>query len=492
MTTATGHTLLKNIKNSFFGGQGEYKLVTGEVTERAYLDSAASCLMMKPAFEASTQFLEHYSNTHSDTHNSARISNSMYSWAHHKVLDFLGADAKEYTCIFLGSGATAGINRVAQILSQSRPDKPGVLISLMEHHSNDLPHRQYHEFAEHIGCEGEGVELGSVCMEDLDKAFKRHENKIDYLAVTAASNVTGIINPVYDIAKMAHENDALVVIDASQILAHSPITVNSPDGDPAKSLDAIVFSGHKVYAPGSPGALVIRRSLLEKSEPVELGGGMVKTVFKTEYSVSDQFPDREEAGTPNIFGSINLGMALDVMMRIGMDVIAEHEKEMLSLLFAGLKDIDGVTIYGNNCLKAYARTATISFNLADVDHEMLALILNDHFNLAVRNECFCAHPYVREMILLQLWEIDPDLDEVEIEAKKGMVRASFGLNNDIKDVRRLIDAIATIAANKPFYTDQYEMDDQSNYAHKSVKSDWHTYFSPEDTLAALLNTQHQR
>ena len=482
----TGNILLTQIKESFYGAKTQYHLVDGHLTRRVYLDSAASCLMMKPAFEASVKYLDHYSNTHSDTHNSAIISNAMYGWAHNQVLAFLGADVQDYTCIFLGSGATAAINRTARILSQARPDKVGVLISLMEHHSNDLPHRRYHQFYEHVGCEGEGVGLGSLSLDELVKVFIKHTNKINYVAVTAASNVTGIVNPIYEIAKIAHDNDALVVVDASQIMAHKLITVNSPDGDKSKDLDVLVFSGHKIYAPGSPGVLVIRKSLLEHSPPLELGGGMVDKVFKTQYSVSNTFPDREEAGTPNIFGAINLGMSLDVMMRIGMNVIANHEKLILDTLFTEFNAIDGITIYGNNDLKKYPRTATISFNLSGVDHGLLALILNDYFNLAVRNECFCAHPYVREMILPQLWELDPDMVEHQIEAKKGMVRASFGLNNDISDVKTLIDAIKKISDNTAYYISQYEIDNNGNYTHRTLQADWQNYFSPSEILASEI------
>ena len=481
-----GKALLEKIRTQFYGADTAYQIVNGEVTPRVYLDSAASCLMMKPAMEASTRFLAHYSNTHSDTHYSATIANGMYTWAHHKVLRFLGASPEEYTCVFVGSGSTAAINRVAQLLRKTRPHKPGVLISLMEHHSNDLPHRVHHDFAEHVGCEGEGVDLGSISVTGLETLLDKHLGMINYVAVTAASNVTGIANPIHEVARLAHDKDALIVVDASQILAHKPLSVHSNDGDTRASLDVVVFSGHKVYAPGSPGVLVIRKSLLAAADPCEFGGGMVDRVFKTEFSVSRALPDREEAGTPNILGAVNLAMALDVMSRIGMEVIEAHEHDILGALFDGLLAIDGITIYGSKNLARYSRTATISFNLAGVDHGLLAAILNDHFNLALRNECFCAHPYVREMILHELWELDPDMPEHEVEAKKGMVRASFGLNNCLADVHKLIDALKAVAANTELYIQQYALDEKGNYRHKELRYDWSRYFSPEAILDSVL------
>lgn len=482
----TGHKLLTRMCNSFYGAATTYRQIDGEFTARTYLDSAASCLMLKPAYEASLKFLDHYSNTHSDTHNSAIISNQMYKWAHAQVLQFVNADPEEYTCIFMGSGSTAAINRVARSLSAARPEKPGVLISLMEHHSNDLPHRETHDFAEHIGCVGEGVDLGSMDLDALEAALSKHHDKIDYVAVTAASNVTGVVNPIHDIAQRAHAHGALVVVDASQILAHRALSMQGIVGDGSDDIDAVVFSGHKIYAPGSPGVLVIRRSLIDGGAPMEFGGGMVDQVFKTEYTVTTKFPDREEAGTPNILGAVNLGMCLDIMTRIGMDVIEQHESEMLSYLFNELQSIAGITIYGDTDLSLVPRTATISFNLAGVDHGLLAAILNDYFNLALRNECFCAHPYVREMILQQLWDLDPDLEEAEIESKKGMVRASFGLNNSIDDAHRLVTALKEIDTRKDWYVSQYLRSEDGGFKHLKGSIDWNTYFCPSTVLESVL------
>jgi len=482
----TGLSLLEHIRSEFYGARTHYPLVDGGESARIYLDSAASCLMMKPALDASLQFLDHYANTHSNVHRSAHISNGMYQWAHNQVLEFLDADPDIYTCIFLGSGSTAATNRVARILRAARPNKPGALVSLMEHHSNDLPHRHIHEFVAHILCEGSGASISTISLEDLERGFSEHPDQINYVAVTAASNVTGIVNPIYDVAKIAHDNDALVVVDASQILAHKPFRMTPPSGDAGDALDVVVFSGHKVYAPGSPGVLVIRKTLLDRVAPVELGGGMVERVFQSEFVVSPTLPDREEAGTPNIFGAVNLAFSLQVLSRIGMETIEEHEQRLIRTLFKGLTAIAGLTIYGDNDLTRYPRTATIAFNLKNVDHGLLAAILNDYFNIAVRNECFCAHPYVREMIIQQLWDADPNLDDQQIEAKKGMVRASFALNNDVEDVHRLLAAVSEIASNKAYFLSQYEVGEDLVYRHRTAANEWTTYFSPENALNSAL------
>jgi selenocysteine lyase/cysteine desulfurase len=473
------------IQKQFVGVDTQYKLVDGDSSQRIYLDSAASCLMLKPALKAGIKFLEHYSNTHSNIHFSAKVTNSSYQWAHKKILDFVSANSDDYSAIFIGSGATAAINRAAKLFRQQRPEKNGVLISIMEHHSNDLPHRMHHDFYHHIPCVGSDKDLGAVCLKSLKILLKEKQNTINYIAVTAASNVTGIVNPIHDIAELAHEYGAMIIVDASQYAAHKPLQINDSN-NPARALDALVLSGHKLYSPGSPGVLVIRNSLLSSSVPVELGGGMVDTVYTDEYISLNEFPDREEAGTPNIFGAITLAMTLDVLDRLDMSEVARHEKKLLEHLFDLLKKIPDLVIYGDNNLSLYPRTATISFNLAGVDHELLACILNDYFNIAVRNECFCAHPYVREMILKELWEIDPDSKDEEIESKKGMVRASFGLYNTMDHVNALAQALFDISTNKEFYQKQYLLQSNGHYKHKSYQMRELDLLHPEKILESEL------
>ncbi len=476
---------LSEIQDQFVGIDTQYKIVDGINTKRIYLDSAASCLMLKPAFKAGMKFLEHYSNTHSNIHFSAKVTNNSYQWAHKKLLNFVAADSNEYSAIFIGSGATAAINRASQLLSQQRPEKKGVLISIMEHHSNDLPHRARHDFFQHIPCLGSDKNIAAICLESLKGMLEENQGLINYVAVTAASNVTGIINPIHDIAELAHQYGALVLVDASQYAAHRPLQMNDSD-KPERGLDALVLSGHKLYSPGSPGVLVIRQSLLRSSSPVELGGGMVDTVYTDDYVPINAFPDREEAGTPNIFGAVTLAMTIDVLQRLDMSTIAEHEKSLLEHLFALFNNIPDLVVYGNNNLSLYPRTATIAFNIIGIDHELLASILNDYFNIAVRNECFCAHPYVREMIIKELWEIDPNSKDEEIESKKGMVRASFGLYNTLDHANALAQALFDISTNKEFYQKQYQLEVSGHYRHKTYQMEEADFLHPEKMLDSEL------
>ncbi|MDH5356936.1 MAG: aminotransferase class V-fold PLP-dependent enzyme, partial [Gammaproteobacteria bacterium] len=396
--------LLKTIQNNFIGKDTQYPTISGKTSPRRYLDSAASTLMMKPAFEVASEFLSHYASTHSKLHYAARGASEAYDWAHQRVLKFVGAD-DSYSCYFAGSGATAGFNRVSTELANQRPERNIVLVSEMEHHSNDLPHRA-HSKVVHIPAMGEGAAYGGIDIEVVRALIDQHGENINYIAVTGASNVTGALTPIHEIAQLAHSVGAYILVDASQMIAHAPVSMINAALQ-GSDLDALVFSGHKIYAPGSPGAVIAKSSLLKNTSPCELGGGMVTDVYLEEYMMSEQLPDREEAGTPNIVGAITLGAVLEVIMRIGMDAIREKEVPLIDMLWKELSEIDEVNLYGP-APDDVPRTGTMTFNIKGFDHGLTAAALNDYHNIQVRNGCFCAHPYVREMLKRELWDMDLD------------------------------------------------------------------------------------
>ena len=157
-------SLHEKIKNDFIGIDTQYTVVSGESIKRTYLDSTASTLMMGPAYRVASEFLNHYSNTHSLMHFSAKIATKTYDWIHDRMLDFVQADKDEYTCFFSGSGTTSGMNRIARTLNQYRPSKDMVLVSIMEHHSNDLPHRKHGGEVMHIPVDTHESKMGCIDM----------------------------------------------------------------------------------------------------------------------------------------------------------------------------------------------------------------------------------------------------------------------------------------------------------------------------------------
>ncbi len=483
-----GREHLKKLASGAVGLDVEYTLATGEKTRRVYLDSTASTLRLEVVDEALRRYQPYYSNTHSVLHFGAKLSTQEYRWTHDMVLDFVHADPAVYTAFFVGSGTTAGINRVARTLREKRPDRDVVITSIMEHHSNDLPHRKHFPEVVHVPAEMAQTSIGRIDMGRLAEALEEHGERVNYVALTGVSNVTGIINPIYEVAELAHKYGALIVVDAAQMAAHLPIhTTNA--ADPARSLDVVVFSGHKIYAPGSPGVVVTRKDLFAELEPQEVGGGMVDDVHINRYLMTSEFPDREEAGTPNICGAIGLAASLYALQRVGMETIADEEREIVERTVKKLAEIDDVIIYGESDCKACERAGAVSFNVRGLDHALTAAALNDYFNISTRNECFCAHPYVREMVTEVLAEEVEDEDELErlAELHRGMVRASFGIYNTLADVDKLAEAVRHIAANKAFYEENYERQKSGDYIHKTFEFEPARLFSVRDTVDHWLS-----
>ncbi len=480
---------LRKIQSDFIGLDTLYTRADGKKTRRIYLDSTASTLMMKAAHNAIEALYDHYANTHSLLHFSAKIATENYNWAHDRILSFVNADPDKYTCFFTGSGATTGINRLARVFRDYQKDRDVVLVSLMEHHSNDLPHRKHAGKVVHIPLDNHQGQPGCINMEVLEQELEAHKDRINYIAMTGVSNVTGIINPIYDIAELAHSYGALILVDGAQMAAHLPIKM-SGHKNPDRNIDALVFSGHKTYVPGSPGAIICRKDILSSMEPEEVGGGMVDQVHVSRYTVTDVFPDREEAGTPNIPGAIGLATAIDVLDRIGMDIIFDEEINLINSALTKIKQLAGVVIYGETDCKICPRAASISFNVRGMDHGLVAAILNDYHNIAVRNECFCAHPYVKEMIIEELEYSREEIESIDIDAnfkvKAGMVRASFGIYSTEKDVEALIYALKDIVARKTEYSLLYQLGNDGIYRHKSFTPDTSKVFNTESYISNYL------
>jgi len=420
-------------------------------------------------------------------HFSAKIATKTYAWIHQKMLDFVKADPEEYTCFFTGSGTTSGMNRIARTLNQYRPNRDLVLVSIMEHHSNDLPHRKHGGKVIHIPVDTHESKMGSIDMNLLETYLKEFSDRVNYVSVTGISNVTGIINPINEVAELAHKYGAYIIVDAAQLAAHVPIKM-SGFSNKLKNIDALVFSGHKTYAPGSPGVVIARKSFLSAVEPDEVGGGMVDRVFPDNYYITKKFPDREEAGTPNILGAITLGAAIHVLDSIGMETILHEDMKLTNYTINEMFKIDDIIIYGETSIEKCPRAGTISFNIKAMDHGLVAAILNDYFNIAVRNECFCAHPYVEKMLEMTHGEEIKDAKDRlngspwNIEPWMGMVRVSFGIYNKKDEVDYFIKSLQDILDNKEYYKTQYSAIENGDYSHKSFHFSSKQYFALSDFI----------
>jgi selenocysteine lyase/cysteine desulfurase len=475
---------IEYIKKAFIGLDTCYPLADGGEQVRRYLDSSASTLMMRPALETATTYLQHYANTHTTVHTSAKITSAVMQWTHQRIVTFLHADPAHYASILTGSGVTAAVNRIASGMAALRPERDVVLVSMMEHHSNDLPHRQHAGMVEHIPLEVEGTYAGEVDLDALEQLLEQYKGRVNYVSVTGVSNVTGIINPIGRIAALVHRYDAYLLVDGAQMVAHMPVYLERDD------IDLFVFSGHKIYAPGSPGVLVGKSSLLSRLEPHQLGGGMVSLVTPYSYQLEESLEAREEAGTPNIFGAVILACALEVLDQIGMDLVFSQEQSLVEQVIKNLSDCPGLKIYGD--IDSTRRVGSIAFNIAGLDHGLVAALLNDYYGIAVRNECFCAHPYVKEMLKEELFSLDieADSDEEElflVNLKRGMVRASFGLYTTTDDIVALGDALRDIVKNRQRYLALYEPQQDGSYQHTHFNPAAEALFDLKQVLAERLS-----
>ena len=456
----------------FIGTDTRYPCADGVVRRRIHFDGAASPLAARAGIDMQTRLLKHYSNSHSYVHNSARISTSAFNWAHAQALKFVGANLGDkqgqYACVFTGAGTTAAINRIARGLSTLRPTRNVVAISSMEHHANDLPHRQFADRCLYLPLTGQDGDLGAIDLQQFDAICKEHQDQLNYVAISSVSNVTGITNPLKEVIEIAHRYDIYVVVDAAQSVAHCQSDLDTLQAD------FWVFSGHKLYTPTAPGVLIGKRSLLATMHGQDLGGGSVVDVNVYDYELSKDVSTKEESGTPNIVGAVSLGATMSALKDYGWNQIKRNERQLMEALRNGLAGLGSISIYGD---KNLPRTAALSFNHEKIEHGLLAAILNDYFAIAVRNDCFCAHPYVSSLLKQELWEIDlSDYSESEhetvVNSRRGMVRASLSIYNSVDEISEFIEALQTIDANIDEYKQNYRLNKDGSFTHREFEIDW--------------------
>jgi selenocysteine lyase/cysteine desulfurase len=268
------------------------------------------------------------------------------------------------------------------------------------------------------------------------------------VALTGASNVTGYINPIHELAKIVHKAGAEILIDAAQIAPHRPISMQGSGQN--DHLDYVVLSAHKMYAPFGVGVLVGNKRAFELGEPSDVGGGVVDIVTLEDAYWTD-LPEKEEAGTPDIVGVVALAEAIRMFQEIGWERIIEHEASLTACLLDGLKKLPKIIVYGDSdSANSCNRLGVVPFNLQGMPHPLLAAVLSYEGGIGVRNGCFCAHTYVKR--LLKLSQEEERRLEQEIICRNrsnlpGTVRASFGIYNTLEEVDRLLQVLNKIIAN---------------------------------------------
>ncbi|WP_047979628.1 cysteine desulfurase [Ornithinibacillus contaminans] len=372
-----------------------------------YLDSSATSQKPIPVIEA----VENYyrmdnANVHRGVHTLGSRATDQYEGAREKVRRFI--NARSTAEIIFTRGTTTSINTVAYSYGRANL-KPGdeVLITPMEHHSNIIPWQQA---VKATGATLKYIPLqedGTVSLEDVRNLVSEHTKVV---SIAHVSNVLGTINPIKEIAKIAHEKGAVLVVDGAQGAPHMKVDVQDLD------CDFYAFSGHKMCAPTGIGVLYGKKELLEEMEPVEFGGEMIDFV-NLQDSTWKELPWKFEGGTPIIAGAIGLAAAIDFLEDIGMDAILDHEQKLADYVMDRLRSVEDIKIYGPE-----HRAALVTFNLGDVHPHDVATAL-DSFGIAVRAGHHCAQPLMK-------W--------LDVTAT---ARASFYLYNTEDDVEILVDGL---------------------------------------------------
>ena len=260
------------------------------------------------------------------------------------------------------------------------------------------------------------------------------------MAVSGASNVTGVVPPVHAIADRVHAAGARILVDAAQLAAHRRIDMR-PHDDPGH-LDFVVLSAHKTYAPFGTGALIGRRDGLGV-RPHHPGGGTVRAVTVDDVLWAD-LPDRQEGGSPNVVGAVALAAAVIRLAEVGLDRIAAHEQALVGYAMARLARIPGLRLYGPVGEGAAAgKVGVVPFTLDGPDPALVAAVLGYEHGIGVRSGCFCAQPYVAHLLGYTRAEV---LGSGATGGVLGTVRISLGAYNDTGDVDRAVEALALVAA----------------------------------------------
>ena len=430
-------------------------------------------------------------NTHTESSETGTRMTMSYHHAHEFIKKHVNAGPNDII-ITAGSGMTTVVNKLQRILSLKSnrrqqthdsikdADRPVVFITHMEHHSN---HTSWFETIADLEMLEPDDNL-LVDLEQLKKKLKEYANrKFKIGAFTACSNVTGIITPYQEMAKIMHENQGLCFIDFA---ASAPyVNIDMHPEDPMKKLDAIYFSPHKFLGgPGSPGVLVFDSSLYHNTVPDNPGGGTVDwTNPWGEYKYVDNIETREDGGTPGFIQTIRASLAIKLKEMMGVDNILKAEEMLKDYTLKELRRIEGIKILANNVDE---RLGIISFYHDRIHFNLLTRLFSDLFGIQVRGGCVCAGTYghfLLEVSYKKSHEITQKINHGDLSEKPGWVRLSLHPTMTRADVDYFISSLRTMITNIDLWKKDYIYNPKNNeFEHYSIlekQPDWiHEWFNP--------------
>ncbi|MDQ1280739.1 MAG: cysteine desulfurase / selenocysteine lyase [Thermoproteota archaeon] len=381
----------------------------------AYMDNAASSLTPEPVLSKMMEFYHEYrSNVERGVHRLEQRAGEEYEKSRIKISNFINTKSSDE--VIMTKNTSEGINLVASGLKWHRGDK--IVTTSLEHHSNFIV---WLRVKERYGIDLQVIKPskeGKFSLSDFEEAV---DEKTRLVAMSHVSNVFGGISPVKEVAELAHEHGALMLVDGAQSVPHMSVDVQK------LGCDFLAFSGHKMCGPTGSGVLFIRKETQEEVEPLCIGGGTVDDVGLDYYRLVEG-PKRFEAGTPAIAEVIGLGAAIDYLGQIGMRTIEEYERQLTIKLWSGLSEIPRIEVYGPS---SEDRVGIVSFNLGSLSSHDVAIALDIASNVMVRSGYHCAIPLMKDLL----------------RVPGGVVRASMYFYNTKKEVDRLLSVMAELSSS---------------------------------------------
>lgn len=393
------------------GAQLQAPLVQGGSVRYANLDYAASTPAAEAVATYLAEILPYYASVHRGAGFASQVSTSVYENARATVRSFVGGRPDD--AVIFTRNTTDSLNLLAGCLAEH----PGDVVYLdIEHHANLLPWQRL----PHRSVVARDTLAGTLTVLEKDLSA----GNVAMLAVTGASNVTGEVLPIKELAALAHRYGARIMVDAAQLAPHRRIDISADD------VDYVAFSGHKLYAPFGAGVLVGHADWLDAGEPHLAGGGAVRDARLESVSWATG-PARHEAGSPNVLGAAALAKATEVLAGLDEPQWQSHEETLRNYLVSGLGRLPGGSLHrlftDAEDYPATGCIGVVNFSLAGYDAGLAAAYLSAEHGVGVRDGKFCAHPLLRRLGL-----------------PSGSLRASFGIGSRLEDVQRLIDGVAKL------------------------------------------------
>lgn len=427
--------------------EARVELLDGTSVRYVNLDNAATTKPFKAVVGRVNKELDGYGSVHRGAGQHSRQTTEKYDKARNTIGSFVGATPDNY--VIFTKNTTEAINQAAALLGSDGL----ALVSDIEHSSNLLPWLRRGRVAQFkTGARGE------IDPAEIEKIIEEIASELTALlsviSVTGASNITGYQPPIYDIAELAHRHNARLLVDVCQLIPHEKVNV-LPDSEP-RHLDFITFSGHKMYAPFGVGVLVGPKQFFDNAVPYQLGGGNLSYItpdlkIKRPYTERDHDP-----GTPNAIGVLALEEAIKQLEQIGMSRIRDYEHQLVGLALEELRQIPGVIVYLGK-----GHSSIVPFDIQGMEPKLVAEILAREHGVGARAGSSCAYRLIDKLKGVaqeQAFKIADEIDKGITANIPGIVRASFGIYNNVNDARRFVDAVREIANNGfGYYKSRYSM-----------------------------------